>query len=127
MQKIRDIAFMCVGRAVFFGTLAITLIMLSLAFHPVASFKAGALLSLVMAAVLLFFAMTASKRPARKTEVWLYLDEASRPINDHAQKAFSTLMREVYGIYAHRAFNAAVGLFVVAMLLQLFGVTPIYR
>lgn len=127
MEKTRNIAFFCVGRAVFFGSLAICCVMLSFSFHPVMSFRAGAFMALMMAAVLLWYAMTAAKRPPKRTEVWIYLDEKTRPMNDHARRAFALLMREVYGLYARAALKTAVGFFILSVILQLLGVTPFYR
>ena len=127
MEKTRDIAIFCVGRAVFFGSLAIGCIMLSFSFHPVMSFRAGAIMALMMTAVLLWYAMTAAKRPPKRTEVWIYLDEKTRPMNDHARRAFGLLMKEVYALYAKGAFRAAVVFFVLSVVLQVFGIGQIYR
>ncbi len=127
MEKTRNIAFFCVGRAVFFGSLAICCVMLAFSFHPVMSFRAGAIMALMMTAILLWYAMTAPRRPPKRTEVWIYLDEKTRPMNDHARRVFSGVMREVYGLYARAAFKASVGFFVVSVALQLFGVGPVYR
>ncbi len=127
MEKTREIAFVCVGRAVFFGALAIGLVMLSFAFSPVTSFRAGAILTLVMSAILLWFALTAARRNPRDTEVWIYLDEDSRPINEHAQRAFGMVMRDVYEVFASGAFKTALGLFAVSVVLQVLGVEATYR
>ena len=42
MDKIREVAFMCVGRAVMFATLAVGCVMVGFAFNPVSSFRSGA-------------------------------------------------------------------------------------
>lgn len=127
MEKTRNIALFCVGRAVFFGSLAIGCIMLSFAFHPVMSFRAGAIMALMMAGILLWFAMTAHRRPPRRTEVWIHLDEETRPRNDHARRAFGLVMREVYGFYASAALKVSVGFFVASLVLQVLGVGPLQR
>ena len=127
MERAREIALVCVGRAVFFGALAIGLVMLSFAFSPVTSFRAGAILSLVMSAILLWFARTAAGRNPRDTEVWIYLDEGSRPLNEHAQRAFALVMREVYEIFSLGAFKSALGLFAISVGLQALGVETAYR
>lgn len=127
MEQVRQVALVCVGRAVFFGALAIGCIMLSFAFHPVASFRAGAILTLIMAAILLWFGLTAPNRKPRDTEVWIHLDENARPKNQHARHAFAVVMREVYGDFARGAFKTALGLFVVSLCLQLLGIGAIYR
>ena len=127
MEKTRNIAVFCVGRAVFFGSLAIGCVMLSFSFHPVMSFRAGAIMALMMTAILLWYAMTANRRPPKRTEVWIYLDEKTRPMNDHARHVFAGLMRDVYALYARASFKASVGFFVVSVALQLIGIGPIYR
>lgn len=127
MEKTRNIALFCVGRAVFFGSLAIGCVMLSFSFHPVMLFRAGAIMTLMMVAILLWFAMTAAKRPPKRTEVWIHLDEETRPMNDHAKHAFSLVMREVYGFYAMAAFKVSAGFFAASLVLQLLGIGPLHR
>lgn len=127
MEKTRNIALFCVGRAVFFGSLAIGCIMLSFSFHPVMALRAGAFMAMMMSAILLWFAMTAAKRPPKRTEVWIHLDETTRPRNDPARRAFAALMREVYVFYGRAAFKAAIGFFAASLVLQLFGIGPLYR
>ena len=127
MEKTRNIALFCVGRAVFFGSLAIGCVMLSFSFHPVMSFRAGAIMALMMTAILLWYAMTAAGRPPKRTEVWIYLDEKTRPMNDHARHAFGLLMREIYAIYARASFRAALGFFIFSVALQILGIGPLHR
>lgn len=121
MGQIRRIALQCVGRAVMFGSLAIGCVMVAFSFNPVSAFRAGAFMALIMAAVLMWKAMTAGTRNPRRTEVWLYLDEKTRPVDAAAQKVFCTVMREVYVFYAWIALGAAVGLFALSLILMLFG------
>lgn len=121
MGQIRRIALQCVGRAVMFGSLAIGCVMVAFSFNPVSAFRAGAFMALIMAAVLMWKAMTAGTRNPRRTEVWLYLDEKTRPVDAAAQKVFRTVMREVYVFYAWIALGAAVGLFALSLVLMLFG------
>jgi hypothetical protein len=104
MERTRQIAFFCVGRAVMFGWLAIACVMFSFSFSPVAAFRAGAVLALGMSAILLVKALAAARQNPRHTEVWIYLDEKTRPMNDQARAVFSNMMREVYGRYAQGVF-----------------------
>jgi hypothetical protein len=121
MEKIRAVAFACVGRAVMFGVLAIACVMLGFSFNPVSSFRSGAVLTLVMAAILIFKAATAHRQNPKTTEVWLYLDEGSRPCDAHARFVFGTLMRDVYARFAQISLVAACGLFVISLGFNLFG------
>lgn len=104
MERTRQIAFFCVGRAVMFGWLAIACIMFSFSFSPVIAFRAGAVLALAMSAILIFKAFASARQNPRHTEVWIYLDDKTRPMNDQARAVFSNTMREIYGRYARGVF-----------------------
>lgn len=121
MEQIRQVAIACVGRAVFFGSLAIGCVMVAFAFAPVSAFRSGAVLTLLMAVVLVFKAVAASRQNPKHTEVWLYLDERDRPAEAHAAAVFSTIMRDVYARYAQIALGVACGFFLVSVLLELLG------
>jgi preprotein translocase subunit SecG len=121
MDEIRRVAVECVGRAVMFGSLAIGCVMVGFSFNPVSAFRSGAFLTLMMALVLMWKAMTASTKDPRRTEIWLYLDEKSRPIDDSARRVFGSVMRDVYGVFARLALSVAVGFFVLSLILMLFG------
>ena len=110
MEKVREQAMECVGRAVFFGYVAISMVMLGFMFDLALFFRSGAILTVVLAAVLLWFAQTANMRPPHKTETWLLLDQKFRPQNDHAIRAFSQTMKEVYGYFATAAIRIALAL-----------------
>lgn len=122
MEKTRQLAMLCVGRAVFFGGLAISLIMISFAFDFALALQAGAILTLSMAAILLWFALTAERREPKRTEVWMLLADDERPRNDHAKRAFRTMMQEVHTHYARNAFTFSVSFFAMSTLMQVAGV-----
>lgn len=124
MEKIREIAIFCVGRAVFFGSLAIGCVMIGFSFNPVSAFRSGAVLTLVMAVVLLWKAMAAQSQNPKRTEVWLYLDENVRPPEAQAKFIVSTIMRDVYGKFAQAALGVAFGFFLISFLLMAFGLEP---
>ena len=121
MEEIRKVAAACVGRAVMFGTLAIACVMVGFSFAPVSAFRSGALLSLLMSLILLWKAMSAPRTPHRRTEVWLYLDERSRPVDSQAQLIVGSVMRDIYARYAQISLAVAVGFFALSLILQLFG------
>ena len=121
MEKVRQIAMFSVGRAVFFGGFAISIVMLSLAFNFALALKGGAILTLVMSLILLWCTLTAERRNPNSTETWILLDEKFRPVNSHAKKAFCLVMKEVYGIYAYYSVLISLGLFGGSITLQLFG------
>ena len=72
----------------------------------------------------LWKAMTAGAVHPKRTEVWLYLDEKSRPAEGSAQRIFAGVMREVYGLYARITLAVAVSFFLISVILMLFGHAP---
>lgn len=126
MEKVREVAEACVGRAVMFGTLAIGCVMVGFSFNPVSAFRSGAVLTLLMAALLIWKAVAAHRQNPKDTEVWLYLDEHSRPAGEHAIRMFGRIMREVYARFAQFSLVAACAMFAVSLVLGLFGFEP-YR
>jgi hypothetical protein len=124
MEEIRRVAVECTGRAVMFGSLAIGCVMMGFSFNPVSAFRSGAVLTLMMAFALVWKAMAAETKEPKRTEVWLYLDERSRPFDQGARRVFSNVMREVYAFYARIAFGVAIGFFVISVVLTLFGFEP---
>lgn len=124
MDEIRRVAIECVGRAVLFGSLGICCVMLGFSFAPVSAFRSGAFLTLLMSMVLVWNAMAVGRRNPKHSEVWLYLDEKTRPAEGHARVVFATIMREVYARFAQISFGVAIGMFVIAFLLTLAGLEP---
>jgi hypothetical protein len=121
MDEIRRVALECIGRAVMFGSLAVGCVMIGFSFNPVSAFRSGAFLTLIMALALMWKAMTAGTKNPRHTEVWLYLDEKSRPVDVAARRVFGTVMRDIYGLYARIALGVAAGFFLLSFVLTLFG------
>src|SRR5688500_595905 len=96
MEHIRRIAFETVFRACGFGSLAIFCVMIGLSVDPPAAFKAGGILMLFMAAILILKAYEARTKNHRKTEMWLYLSKEQRPPEESAQRTCSTVLQETY-------------------------------
>lgn len=124
MEKIREVAVFCVGRAVFFGSLAIGCVMVGFSFNPVSAFRTGAVLTLLMAGVLSWKAMAARSQNPKRTELWLYLDEKARPPEAQAQFVVASVMRDVYGRFAQVALGVAMGFFFLSLLLIALGLEP---
>ncbi len=121
MDKIREVAVACIGRAVMFGALAIGCVMIGFSFNPVSAFRSGAVMTLAMAAILIWKAVAAARQNPKMTEVWLYLDEHTRPAGDQARYLFASVMREVYGRFAQASLAVACGFFAISVVLNLFG------
>ena len=110
MENVREKAMNCVGRAVFFGYFAISMVMLGFMFDLALFFRSGAVLTLLMSVLLLWYGQTAHMRPPHKTETWLLLDQEFRPQNDHTIRAFTQVLKEVYGYFAAIAIRIALAL-----------------
>lgn len=121
MDTIRNLAIMCVGRAVMFGALAIFCIMFAFAFDPAAAFRSGAIMTLLMTGILLLKAQYVLVQKPRNTEVWIYLDERTRPRDDEATRRYAAVLRDVYARFAFAALLAACGMFVISVLFGLAG------
>ncbi len=121
MEPIRQVAMVCIGRAVMFGAIAIALIMLSFSFNPALAFRSGAITTMVMAGILTFKAAAAPSQNPNRTEVWLNLAEQFRPRNPQARLAFLKILREVYGRFARASFLVACGFFAVSVGLVALG------
>jgi hypothetical protein len=121
METIRQIAFVCVARAVGFGTLAIGCVMLSFAFSPPTAFRAGALLALIMAGVLILKAHHAVRQQPKHTEVWLYLEDGLRPRDAEAKRRFAGVLRDTYGRFAAGSLAAACCMFFISVVLVATG------
>jgi len=119
VEPVRQVALVCIGRAVSFGALAIVLLMLSFAFDAALAFRCGAICTLLMAGILTRKAITAHRQPPRRTEVWLYLDERWRPADDRANRHFATMLSQVYAQFARHALNVACGFFAASVALSL--------
>ena len=116
-----------VGRAVFFGGFATSMVMLSFLFDLVLFFRSGGILALALSMVLLFYAETAGNRSPWHTETWILLKKPDRPQNEHTLRAFGKVMEEVYLFYATYAFVAAVGLLSVSFAFAALGVRSIFN
>ncbi len=121
MEKIREVAIFCVGRAVMFGSLAITCVMVGFSFNPVSAFRAGAVLTLMMAAILIWKAYAAAGKNPKTTEVWIYLDQRARPADEHARFVFATVMRDVYARFGQASLAVACLFFAISVVFVMFG------
>jgi hypothetical protein len=127
MEKTRALAMFTVGRAVFFGSLAVSLIMLTFLFDMVLFFRSGAIMAFAMSTILLWYTQTATQRPPKRTETWLLLEDNLRPRNQHAVNAFTVLMQEVYAYYARHVFLVGLCLFIASLICQLLGIRSVFN
>ena len=115
MQEMRRIAFEIVARACGFGSLGIFCFMIGLSFEPRIAFQAGGTLTTLMAGILILKAYEARTKNHRRTEMWLYLPEESRPPKEYAQWASATVLRETYLQFAQWTAAIAIVMWVLAL------------
>jgi hypothetical protein len=118
MEAIERAAYVSVGRACGFASLAIVCFMLGLSYQPHLSARIGAVMTLIMTGVLVFRAGTALARPYKRTETWLILDVAERPDPRAAQHLIGHALREAYLWYARCTAAVTVVLFAATLVLS---------
>ena len=123
LERLREVAFLTIGRAVGFGGLAVLCVMAGTAFDPLLAVQAGGCGVLIILAVLLVKARLALTADYRKTEMWLYLKRDERPAEAYAHWAASTVLRDTYLQFARWMALLAVVMWALAVLLPLFGYT----
>ena len=121
MEEMRRIAYETVLRACGFASLAIFCVMIGLSFLPRSAFQAGGFLSMMMTLVLVLKAREARTKDHRRTEMWLYLPEDSRPPQALAQQTISTLMRETYLLFARWTAIISIVMWTIALFFSAIG------
>ena len=58
------------------------------------------------------------------TEIWLCLDDRTRPADSHSRFVFGTVLKEVYSRFAQIALAVAVGFFLVSIVFMGLGFEP---
>lgn len=120
MEHLRRAAQESVLRACGFASLAIFCVMIGLSFDAYAAFKAGGILTTLMAIVLIMKAYEALTKDYRKTEMWLCLPKDSRPPKSYAQKVSATILHQTYLTFAKWTSAIAIVLWLLALM---FAVT----
>ncbi|HEX2256377.1 MAG TPA: hypothetical protein VHG92_06695, partial [Afifellaceae bacterium] len=96
MEKLQQVAFLSVGRAVGFAGLAIFTLMVGLCFEPLLALRSGGVLLLLLVAVLLLKAYRVEATDYRHTEAWLLLDSSDRPDESIAARAVRVALRDAF-------------------------------
>jgi len=122
MEAIERAAFISVGRAYGFAGLAIVCIMFSFSFSPPFATLIGATLCCLAAFVLFLHALTARRRPYRRTETWLILPKENHPRAEIAQQVIGEVLRQTYLRFSRDALLIAAGLLAFSLVLRLAGV-----
>ena len=122
MEKIYEVAFLSVGRAVGFAGFGIFTLMIGLSFDALLALKAGGILLLILLAVLLLKARRPVLKNFRETEAWLLLDKADRPDERYAARLLSHALQDAYVWFARWIAGLACVVWVAAIALGLLGI-----
>ena len=117
MSDVERAAEQSVARGVGFGALAIALVVAGLAGYPQLALRSGAVLALLMWAILRLKALRAPRRPYKRTEVWLLLDPRPAWPAEVAQRLIGEALRRTLDRYARFVLVAAIGLWLASLVL----------
>ena len=121
MEEMRRIGYETVLRACGFASLAIFCVLIAMSFVPRQAFQAGGFLSMLMTLVLVLKAYEARTKDHRRTEMWLYLPKENRPPQAAAQQMVSTLMREIYLLFARWSAMVSIVMWAIALFFSAVG------
>ena len=121
MDKLRQVVFLSVGRAIGFSGLGILTLMAGLSFDPILALQSGGILILLLLAVLLLKAHRMPFTNHRHTEAWLLLDLGDRPDDRYAAQVMQTTLRDAYLRFARWTAGVAVIVWSSAVLLAVTG------
>ncbi|MGQ7790892.1 hypothetical protein ACUN0C_00610 [Faunimonas sp. B44] len=124
MERLRNLAFQSIGRAVGFAGLAIFVMMAGLSYDPLLALRSGGILVLILLIILLLRARASAAGDHTRTELWLYLDKSERPAEPYARWVISTVLREAYLRFARWTAAVAAVLWSSALLLSLLRLGP---
>jgi hypothetical protein len=121
MSDVERAAELSVARGVGFGALALALVVAGLAGYPQLALRSGAVLALLMWAILRLKALHATRHPYKRTEVWLMLDPRPAWPAEVAQRLIGEALRRTLERYARFVLVGAVGLWLASLIVPMLG------
>lgn len=108
LDRIKAAAIQSIGRACLFGLLAIGTTMFALISWPILAFRSGAILSMLMLAVLVMRSELSSRQDYRRTETWLLMGQRHALPESHSARVIQGVLRDTYRRFAVYAATIAV-------------------
>jgi hypothetical protein len=121
MDRLRQAAFVSIGRACGFAGLGILCVMLGLSYDPLLAARTGGALTLGATAVLLIKSHYVPYQDFRNTEIWIMLDKKHLPAEPHMRWAGATVLREAYLWFAKYTAGVSAVLWAAASFLTVFA------
>jgi hypothetical protein len=121
LERIRACARHSVGRGFLFGLLAIVTAVAGMIGWPISAFRLGALLSMLMAAILVRRAYRAPRLPYRRTETWVLLGRHHGLMEAQAQETIARILAETYWRFADLAAALALGQWIIVLVVAILG------
>jgi hypothetical protein len=119
METIVESAWVSIARGSGFGALAIACTMVGLSGTPVVALQTGGILCVFASLLLLAKGALAPRKPYRRTEVWLMLDEMSRPPAAVAQQLIGSALRDASFAFALHYARAAIVTLALSLALRM--------
>ena len=121
IERIKLYADLSIRRGCGFALLGIATFMVGMSADAVLAFRAGAIMVSLLMAVLLLKGFRAPVRSYKATEVWILLDKSHGLPETRAQQVFGGILRDRYFWHAEIVAAGALGLWIVAFALRVFG------
>lgn len=119
IERIRNAARHSVGRAFLFALLAIGATMSGLIGWPVMAFRTGAVLWMLVAAIMMLRALGAARRPYRRTETFILLGREHGLPEDEAQAVFARVLWDTYRRFAEWSLGLSAVFWLAAFVIAL--------
>ncbi|GAB4170999.1 MAG: hypothetical protein OHK0024_07120 [Thalassobaculales bacterium] len=119
LERIREQARLSVGRGCGFGLLAICTFVIGFIPLPLVAARLAAILTTLMAVILVWQAWRSPRRRYRDTELWIMLDRNHGLPEDRAQGVIMGILGEVYMRHAEATAAGALVLWALSLLLWL--------
>lgn len=119
VETIRVYADLSIRRGCGFALLGVCCVMFGYSFDLALSFRMGALLVLLLSAVLYYKALNAPRRPYTRTEVWIMLPERPRAGKAELQALIGGILAERFWWHTKAAAMLSAGLAAAALVFWL--------
>lgn len=124
MDAIEHAAYVSVGRACGFATLAVGIVFLSLSFDPALATRVAGEAAFIVTGILAIYGWLAPKRPYHRTEAWLILSDDYKPPRAVAQKLVGNALKEAAYGFARKGAVCTAFLLVASLVFQYAHAAP---